>query len=92
MNKEELINGIRKALNTIGIILLSIAGLIGIDWLTPELVSEGQEAIMAAVGGVLALIAWVTGLKAEKKKTEAVKEDILSRITPNQEPTEKLYK
>ena len=91
-NKDELLNGIRKALNTIGIIMLSIGSLIGLDWLTPELVSEGQEAILAAAGGILALIAWITGLKAEKKKTQSIKDEIVSEIQYNDNSGHKLHK
>lgn len=91
-NKDELLNGIRKALNTVGIILLSLGSLIGLDWLTPELVSEGQESILAAAGGILALIAWITGLKAEKKKTAAIKEEIVNEINHHDNTGQKLHK
>lgn len=93
-DKENLLEGIRKALSTIGMILLSLGSLIGLNWLTPELIAEGQEAILAAVGGILALIAWITGLSAEKKKEQRIKEKVLAEIhLPEQEEEErKLYK
>lgn len=91
-DKDQLLEGIRKALNTIGIILMSLGSLIGLNWLTPDLVAEGQEAILAAVGGVLALIAWVTGLRTEKKKTMKIKEELLNELDNSGYESRKLYK
>jgi len=38
------------------------------------------------------LIAWITGLKAEKKKTAAIKEEIVNEINHHDNTAQKLHK